>query len=77
MALRRYRSSGIYGGRTTEYSGRRIDRDTRTKRQIEADEAAFMAEMDAIVPLPNHHRCEDARCFCWHAGPCCSTCLPF
>lgn len=75
--VRRYRRNGIYGGRVREHSGRRIDRDTRSRREIEAQ----MAEDDRLyteaMAAPRIHVCETRGCGCSHMGACCGQCLPF
>lgn len=78
MPVRRYRKYAPWGARTTEYSGRRIDRETRTRQEI----AAQVAEDDRLYAEsmasaePNPHQCETRGCCCRHEGPCCG-CPPF
>lgn len=78
MPERRYRKGAPWGGRTTEYSGRRIDRDARTRAEIarqEAEDERLYRESMADQ-TPNPHRCETPGCCCRHDGACCG-CLPF
>lgn len=79
MALRRYRKGAPWGGRVREHSGRRIDREVRSRQEIAAQVAEddrLYAEAMAATP-PNPHQCETRGCCCRHAGACCGQCNPF
>lgn len=58
--VRRYRKSAPWGGRVREHSGRRIDRDMRTRREIEdqvaEDDRLYHEAMAEAAANP--HRCE-------------------
>ncbi len=79
MAIRRYRKNAPWGGRIREHSGRRIDRDGRTRSEIAAqlaEDDRLYAEAMAHAPA-SPHTCETRGCCCRHDGACCDACLPF